>query len=194
MIDIGMNVGIASLFFSLKDSVETIIGFEPVPETYEQGKYNFSLNDNYSRKITAYNYGLGDKKRLTDVAYDPGNKGKASIYGNHPGLKNREVTGELKTTRVSIEDCAILSDFIHRYENLNKIVKIDCEGAEYEIIERMNEIQILQNINTLMIEWHFKDPGILEKRLRMNGFTIYSFHNPDRITGMIFAVNNVDFK
>ena len=49
--DIGMNIGLTSLFFARKDFVKKIYSYEPVTETFLQGQYNFSLNEKYNHKI-----------------------------------------------------------------------------------------------------------------------------------------------
>ncbi len=65
--DIGMNIGISSLFFGLKNNVEKIYSFEPVVPTYNQALYNLGLNPRYSNKIEAFNFGLGGSTRVEKV-------------------------------------------------------------------------------------------------------------------------------
>ena len=49
--DIGMNVGIASLFFAQRNDVECVYGFEPFPVTYQRALENISLNVKLMKKI-----------------------------------------------------------------------------------------------------------------------------------------------
>lgn len=45
VIDIGMNIGIASLFFAAKKEVVKVYGFEPFEDTYNQAIENFKRNE-----------------------------------------------------------------------------------------------------------------------------------------------------
>src|SRR5260221_3132548 len=45
VIDVGMNVGTAALFFASRDNVKRVYGFEPVPSSCATAEVNFSLND-----------------------------------------------------------------------------------------------------------------------------------------------------
>ena len=65
--DIGMNIGISSLFFGLKNNVDKIYSFEPVVPTYDQALHNLELNPSYSNKIDAFNFGLGGSTRVEKV-------------------------------------------------------------------------------------------------------------------------------
>ena len=65
--DIGMNIGISSLFFGLKNNVDKIYSFEPVVPTYDQALHNLDLNPSYSNKIDAFNFGLGGSTRVEKV-------------------------------------------------------------------------------------------------------------------------------
>ncbi len=57
IVDVGFNVGFASLFFARHPLVSTLYGFEPLVPTFKQGLKNISFNS-FSGKIQVYNYGL----------------------------------------------------------------------------------------------------------------------------------------
>ena len=60
-IDIGMNVGLATLYLARKPNVKEVHSFEPFGETFERGVANIRLNSDLARKISTYNVGLGGK-------------------------------------------------------------------------------------------------------------------------------------
>lgn len=62
VIDIGMHIGLASLYFAARDDVEGVYGFEPFKPTFEQAMFNFKINEKYADKIHPHNYGLGDRE------------------------------------------------------------------------------------------------------------------------------------
>ena len=53
--DIGMNIGIASIFFANKINVSKVYGFEPVEETYKQAIKNLEYNPKLKDKIETFN-------------------------------------------------------------------------------------------------------------------------------------------
>ncbi len=76
-------------------------------------------------------------------------------------------------------------------ENKNKhiIVKCDCEGAEFEIFERLNEEQLIGKIDIVLMEFHFEKPDKLINILTENGFVAQVKRGSSKSqTGYIFAV------
>jgi hypothetical protein len=74
-------------------------------------------------------------------------------------------------------ECCTLEDIFHRF-SLTRIdyLKIDCEGAEYEILE--NATPRLNQIGRISMETHgtfHRNPRDLEELLRRHGFGIRLF-------------------
>jgi hypothetical protein len=67
--------------------------------------------------------------------------------------------------------------------------KIDCEGAEYQIIESLHAKQKLGVISLFMIEWHGQGPDAIVKLLCEANFAVLSFFRTNA-TGMIYAYNS----
>jgi len=59
LIDIGLNRSIASLYFATYPNIIKIYAFEPFKPTFELAKKNLELNPQLSKKINAFNFGLG---------------------------------------------------------------------------------------------------------------------------------------
>ena len=76
-------------------------------------------------------------------------------------------------------------------ENKNKhvIVKCDCEGAEFEIFERLDEENIFSRIDVVMMEYHFGKPDRLINILTENDFAAQAKSGSRKSgTGYIYAV------
>jgi FkbM family methyltransferase len=182
--DIGMNIGISSLFFALNKKVTQIYSFEPVVTTYDQAVYNLELNPTYSNKIEAFNFGLGGSSRVEQVLYNSQAKGNCGIRLESSPAIDKDNAEEIE---INIKDIsAILPDLMAKHSGQKKVLKIDCEGAEYEIVQKLNDANLLADIDVLLIEWHDKGAKILEELLIANDFRVISRHLTS-ITGMIYA-------
>lgn len=182
--DIGMNIGISSLFFALKDNITKIYSFEPVVATYNQALYNFDLNKKYSNKIEPFNFGLGGSTRAEKVLYDSQMKGNCGIRLDLSPSITIDKAQEIEIQIISIEK--IIKDIIDRHPHQKIVLKIDCEGAEYEILKKLEKEDLLIKIDVFMIEWHDKGSEILEEILIKSDFNIVS-RALSPITGMIYA-------
>jgi FkbM family methyltransferase len=182
--DIGMNIGISSLFFALNKNVDKIYSFEPVLTTYDQASYNLELNQTYSTKIEAFNYGLGGFTRVEKVLYNSQAKGNCGIRLESSLVIDKKDANEIEIAIKNIGE--VLPNFLAKHPLEKKVLKIDCEGAEYEIIQKLSDTNLLSDIDVLLIEWHDKGAKILEDILTANEFRVVSRHLTS-ITGMIYA-------
>lgn len=182
--DIGMNIGISSLFFALNQKVTQIYSFEPVVTTYNQAVYNLELNQAYFSKIEAFPFGLGGSSRVEQVLYNSQAKGNCGIRLESSLVIDKK---DAKEIEIIIKDISeILPGLMAKHSVQKVVLKIDCEGAEYEIIQKLNDANLLKDIDVLLIEWHDKGSKILEDLLTANDFRVVSRHLTS-ITGMIYA-------
>ena len=182
--DIGMNIGISSFFFALNKNVEKIYSFEPVVTTYNQALYNLELNKSYSHKIEAFNFGLGGSSRVEKVLYNSQAKGNCGIRMESSLVVDRDNAKEIEISIKNISE--IIPGLMAKHPAQQKVLKIDCEGAEYEILQKLNDANLLVDIDVLLIEWHDKGAKILEDLLMANNFRVVSRHLTS-ITGMLYA-------
>lgn len=189
VIDIGANIGISSLFFSTLSCVEKIYSFEPVLETFNLAQYNLSLNDKINKVVQLNNVGLGKNNRSEVFIFNKEMKGNTGVRGELSpsySAKNYLYT----EVQVSICDASEQITLITN-ENLGKkiIVKMDCEGAEYEIFENLVSTNWIQKIDVFMIEWHDKGANDIEEALQNANFNCFSrCLGPN--SGMIYAYKN----
>ncbi|MCU0343785.1 MAG: FkbM family methyltransferase, partial [Ignavibacterium sp.] len=162
VIDIGMNVGYASLFFASNPRVIHVYGYEPFNPTFSDAQLNFKMNPQLSAKITSYNIGLSDCDDERIYQYSPVLKGKNSIH--RPGGVGEKIT--LVKARVAI------AEVIARDSDSQYFIKMDCEGAEFEIFENFLQELIPSQIFGFIIEWHQQDPRPIIDILVSNNFHV----------------------
>lgn len=188
VIDIGMNVGFASLFYSLNKSVSKIYSFEPFLPTYKQALRNIERNKSLSGKIVTHQFGLGRNEENLVVNYAPHQRGRVGIYGTSL------IRGEVhSTTEENIEirkASTVLRDIIQAHGDesaVEYLAKIDTEGSEYGILQDLHEQGILRKLNVVVMEWHEQGPSALLEWLTDSGFNCFHIDNTVK-TGMIYAI------
>ncbi|MCB1614663.1 MAG: FkbM family methyltransferase [Pseudomonadales bacterium] len=176
VIDIGMNIGYASLYFAMMPAVLKVYGFEPFKPTYKQAIFNFSLNNSLSEKIEAFNFGLGDQEKTLDLDYYSKSPGQMSTvkstFDIHPNRKGETIleTAEIKDASSQI------SEIISRHANSKIVLKCDTEGSEKEIFENLHKNGILDRIDCIMLEYHFSYDKPVIEILKKNGFNYFNQH------------------
>lgn len=187
-IDIGMNVAVTSLFLSAKENIEKVYGFELFRPTFELALKNIALNIT-GRKIIPVPYGLGKENKSMILPYSTERKGRMGLFGIQENSNVSHTTmQETEVRSASVEIGKIIA--AHPHQRI--MCKIDCEGAEYEIIGDLNEKNILNKVHTYMIEWHFRKPDTLLDIFTKNGYTLIclTHTNTNDFTGMLYAVRD----
>jgi FkbM family methyltransferase len=186
VIDIGMNVGFSSLYFAKKTNVNQVISYEPIDLTYRMGLCNFSLNPFLRDKIMANNFGVGNSNREEKYKYEKEWKGSAGVRNNYFDLswKKDRIIEEM----VSIKDVIEVIESAKQF-SLPIVLKMDCEGSEFEIIEHMKNYTKLRDIVLFMLEFHDTPPDSLLESFNSYGFITIT-NNPHFIdsTGLIYAI------
>lgn len=150
VLDLGAHVGIVSLYLAKKYPFIDVYAYEPSPENYRHLLMNVASNKaqnvhTFNRAVTA------DGRTLNMIAYYECNSGGA--------------TGQLREMklphRVNFEAQSTTLDSIFRERGVDscKLLKIDVEGSEYEIL--MNA-RCLSKVEFLAGEFHEND-YLLEK-------------------------------
>ena len=147
IIDIGAQNGYFSIWaFINTNRGSRIFAYEPAQDNHEIALSNIK-NNNISN-IRLYNKGVS------------GRRGELILYLNekhtvgHSVYKERVMKcGMEKISEISIE-CVTLEDVFHENEIDNcDFCKIDCEGAEFDILLNAPE-DILQKVKVYSIEFH----------------------------------------
>jgi FkbM family methyltransferase len=185
LFDIGMNKAAVSLLFAVNNNIKKIYAYEPFKPTFESAKTNLELNPNLSGKIQAFNFGLGKNDKTLELPYIKQASGAMSTTHNIRNVQNN-VTKET----VIIKDAAkVIHPVLEENKNKHVIMKCDCEGAEFDIFDRLNENDIFQKIDVVIMEYHFESPERLVDILADNGYAIQVKSGSKKTkTGYIYAV------
>jgi FkbM family methyltransferase len=185
VIDIGMNRAIASLFFAAKENVKKIYAFEPFEPTLALAKKNLALNPNLNKKIHVFACGLGKKNTILKVPYSVDVSDCMSTTRAIPVKRN------IQMETITVKDAVQMLVPVFEENKGNRIIiKCDCEGAEFEIFERLDEENLVGKIDAALMEYHFEKPDRLVNILVKNGFAVHVRHGVKKepITGYLYAV------
>ena len=83
----------------------------------------------------------------------------------------------------------VFSPLIEKHRDNNLILKMDCEGEEYGIIEDLHDKNLLSLFSFIMMEWHYRGNEELLQTLKNAGFS-YWCSNKARNMGLIYAFKN----
>ena len=180
VIDIGMNVGLASLFFASKHSVNEVYAFEPFPQSFDQAKSNFKDNYFLAHKIRPFNFGLGRGERLSAAFYYPSASGTSGASEKHNGVNHKEESIVIKDAFETI------SSIIRSCPEVPFVMKIDCEGAEYEIMQSFFERSIPDAIRVILMEWHGSIPDRFMNNFLEAGFRVVTTRSKKDL-GLMYA-------
>ena len=147
VIDIGANVGMVSILLAKKFPFLKIYSFEPLKENYDNFIKNIELNNIPKGVIIAENKAVTKDGRLITMSINSANK---------DGSSTTDVISinSIMTKENSQVESITLEEIFNKY-NINKLklLKIDCEGSEYEILYN-TDTNLLKNIENLRGEFH----------------------------------------
>jgi FkbM family methyltransferase len=172
--DIGANLGVASLMFAQNPNVSHVYAYEPLPHTFTLTTRSVAANPKLSRKISLENLGIGKDDRELQVRYTAKAKsaiGLATIPSRLKNINNIQAEDMVDVTIRLADAAEVLRAIRARHPKVPILLKLDAEGAEYEIIDRLMETGALKEIKATAIEWH-DSPGekYLTSRLLASGF------------------------
>ena len=180
MFDIGLNLGITSLHKATDKNCVKIYGYEPFTPTFKLAQNNMSLNPTLSQKISIFNYGLSDKDKELEINYNSDRPGAMSSIKNvFPECDSVE--------KIKVKEAAqVLAPLFEKHKE-KIFLKIDCEGAEKEILPNLDKLGLLKKTDVIIMEWHFETPEWIEDILKKNGFIIFRNNDVPGSLGMIRA-------
>ena len=155
VIDIGAHIGLFSIYLAKRWPFLKVFAFEAFPTNYRNCADNLQLIES---KMLVVPKAIGKDDRVLSMATDPQNSGGASVI-----VSTFEANG-------IVADIASMT--LHQVFSLHeirscKLLKIDCEGMEYEILFGA---QVLDRVEYLVGEFHaspsLQSQGWCPERLR----------------------------
>jgi FkbM family methyltransferase len=139
--DIGANNGFFSIYAASKATEGMVYAFEPVPYLAQQIRDSVLLNNFKNLKVENIAIGVDNPESVFYISKD--HNGCHSLY---------ERKGELEKIITKVVD---LQKFCVE-KNINTIdfLKLDCEGAEYEIINKDTIDFIKNTVDKISMEYH----------------------------------------
>lgn len=181
-IDIGMNIGSATLYFASQENVTAVYGFEPCKGVYEKAVSNISINSKeIQEKIHTYNVGLSARDGIENYIAHDGIGESAGIKKVQDGTEYSENNIEIKTRQAS----HMLANIFENHSE-SCLLKMDCEGAEYEILDDLINSGVIKRVDVIIMEWHVGKYRQLEELLKRAGFK-YVLNKGSRDFGKCYA-------
>ena len=160
-LDIGMNVGYVSLYFADALGWETL-AFEPFPTTYEIAVRNIERNG-LGARIQTRKAGVAGKAGRLEIAFNEESRSTNGLFGNLQADR-ASTDGRVEIDLVDAADA--FEEALALAGERPLLAKLDCEGAEYDIVDRLVERNLLERVEGFIVEYHFILPEHTEERIR----------------------------
>jgi|TARA_B100000745_G_C20131887_1_gene387873 FkbM family methyltransferase len=140
MIDVGAHIGLFSLLASKSCFAGKIFSYEPINENFEMLMQN--IKSNKLKNIFPFNLAVSKNTSNVKLFLDKDESAHSIFQKN--------------TSYVTVESISLQKIFDDNDINFCKILKLDCEGAEYEIIDSLPD-KYFEKIQNMIIEYHLAD-------------------------------------
>jgi FkbM family methyltransferase len=182
--DVGMNVGYASLAFASRDDVIAVRGYEPFRDNYDAALIHLKMNTEVAKKVRAVNMAIGASGGVRSAFFSPRWRGQSGFDRLSPDLPQACLRTECVGVRAASDS---VRELVYEYPGIPLVAKLDCEGAEYEIVTALSAAGVLPLVSVFMIEWHARGPDPLIDLLSGAGFTCFAPTQGGETTGMVYA-------
>jgi FkbM family methyltransferase len=145
IIDVGANIGMVSLYIAKRFPSVKLLSYEPIPTNYFYLMEN--IRNNGVENIQAFSLAITkDRRDLDMIIHSETNTG-----GGTACLRNMKLEGhEYHRVKSITLDDIFISNNIERC----RLLKIDCEGSEHEILRHAG---VLNKIDYLSAEFHINN-------------------------------------
>ncbi len=177
IIDIGAHIGIFSVLAAYSVPESTVLCFEPLPENFEMLKKNIALN-HMEPRVRAFKLAVSGSNAPREFHFFTERVGSSLFF----------IPGQTATRTISVQ-CTTLDKILAAHGNRCDFLKIDCEGAEHEILCAVSNPSF-EGIKTITLETHDQITGnsrALVDFLETKGYQIV-FSGPP--SNLLFASRN----
>jgi FkbM family methyltransferase len=161
IIEIGANIGVFTIYAASQEKNVVIYAYEPIKDNYDLLSRNITLNS-LNNQVKSFNLGIASTA------------GKKTFYLIN-SVKHTITSSHEKASSITL-DCITLQDiFTNNKIDTVDLLKMNCEGAEYEIFYNTPQTY-LKKINEIRMEFHNVDNNRnnvqhLVEFLELNGFS-----------------------
>lgn len=194
VLDVGMNIGDAVLYFLNNPKTEKVYAFEPFRKTFESAEKNLGDWLENKDKLEAFNFGISDRNEFRSIGFNKDMScGQSTIqqirkkaYENYlrMGLVSQQNEDEEQIEVRSASE--VFGSIIRSHLQNNIVLKLDCEGEEYNILADLVKNKLLDKIDFIMLEWHYGGKESILEYLDESGFS-YWLTDKNQHMGMIYA-------
>ena len=140
---------------------------------------NLENNVGFKDKVIPHNYGWSNVSKDIEVNYSEEARGRNKT--TNPNEENG-----LKVIVQVYDATEILLNIIKENGDRTIVLKIDCEGAEFEIFNSFCKLKLPIQVKGFILEWHFSEPTIILQYLSKNGFKLVNTTLNSK-SGLIYA-------
>lgn len=167
IVDVGANLGFFALFMASQVPGARVFAYEPLPTNFKHLQRHFRLNQD--KALVAENKAVAGAKGSLELYYNPN-------VDFTPLASLRTDFEDTNTSRVTVEAVSLPDIFAgHQLQQID-LLKLDCEGAEYDILYPCPD-SLLQRVKLMAMETHQgtkanENTEALCAFLREKGFTV----------------------
>ncbi len=191
VIDVGMNIGLASLFFAASLPNSRVEAFEPFASTCARARQQLALNPELAGRINVRNYGLWSANEHRRIEIDASHKGSTGIWGTQADLDSGTQRVRDSEEIMLCDAAAVLGPILSAHRSGPIILKLDAEGSEYGIFEQLAKAELVGRFDVILMEWHRikpeHDPLRIRAMLSDLGYCSLCHQYLHRPFGMLYA-------
>jgi FkbM family methyltransferase len=140
VLDIGAHIGLFTLYASQFCTKGSIFSFEPMKDNYQLLLENIKLNN--LKQVKFFNLAVSNSNDPIKLFINDDESGHSMFSQSSQNLTVNSISLKRIFDENQIEYCNFL--------------KLDCEGAEYEIIKNL-PLSYFEKIDKMIIEYHMAD-------------------------------------
>lgn len=181
IVDLGANIGVFSIYATTTSSNATVYAYEPFQPFYDLMRDNVQLNSR-SDDVHCFNYAVAGTPAMRELFTQGQNVFFPTLFA-----------GESENGRHSVQvKCTTLQEIVdaNRLDHID-LLKMDCEGAEYEILYQTSA-KVFESIREIRMEYHNLDNQsrhveALQNFLIQYGYTVTAVKATSSTNGNLWA-------